>query len=738
MAAATLGLGAVAGGAAPSGAAARAHPRDAPAGPPVLTQLVWQAQLPDAGNPIAQSSPTVADLDGQPSVVVGDESGYVWAFHLAQTPGTTDPTMVEGWPANVPAQGLCPDTSAPVPVDATPSVSTVDAPGATAPSVFVGSGSAGCPSAGGYQAFYPSGTLQWFTPVVEPPTDPQNDQGVQASMTVAPLTGSAADPDVVAGSLDQEEYALDGTTGATLPGWPFFPGDSVFSTAAVGDLYGTGHTEIVEGGASSAGFGRGQSYTPGGHFRILNATGGQICRADIDETIDSSPAIGGFLPGGATGAVVGTGAFYPGVSTENQVRAYTTGCQLAWATTLDGTTTSSPALADLEGNGQLQVAEATDTGSGGSVWALDAATGAVLWHEPTGFRVIGSVVTADLTGDGYQDVLVPTVEGLELFDGRTGDEVGTLAAPGDPGGEIVGLQNSALVTDDPDGSLGITIAGYGGATDVGYILHYEVCQAAYTGCAEGGQASDGSVADESGAWPMFHHDPQLTGDAGGLPAAGSVPACQVPSGALPGYDEVAADGGVFSFGAQPFCGSTGGLTLDAPVVAAARAPNTGGYWEVASDGGVFAYGGARYYGSMGGRPLNSPIVGMAATSDGAGYWLVAADGGIFAFGDAQFFGSMGGRHLNAPVVALMDDVNTGGYWMVGSDGGVFSFNAPYFGSTGSLTLAEPIVGAAPTDDGWGYRFVGSDGGVFTFGDATFSGSMGGRPLGAPMVSLIGP
>ena len=43
----------------------------------------WTQTLNDANNPIVDSSPNVADLDGQPSVVVGDRAGYVYAFHLS-------------------------------------------------------------------------------------------------------------------------------------------------------------------------------------------------------------------------------------------------------------------------------------------------------------------------------------------------------------------------------------------------------------------------------------------------------------------------------------------------------------------------------------------------------------------------------------------------------------------------------------------------------------------------------
>jgi hypothetical protein len=58
---------------------------------------------------------------------------------------------------------------------------------------------------------------------------------------------------------------------------------------------------------------------------------------------------------------------------------------------------------------------------------------------------------------------------------------------------------------------------------------------------------------------------------------------------------------------------------------------TGGYWEVAADGGVFSFGGATPLGSMGGQQLNAPVVGMAATPSSQGYWLAASDGAIFSF-----------------------------------------------------------------------------------------------------------
>jgi hypothetical protein len=742
----------LAGSAAPTAAAPSPTPHLFAdfAGLPSGWSETWSTgPLPDVGDPIALSSPIPADLGGRAAVVVGDRRGLLYAYEL----GSASPsgTPVPGWPTS--------DGSGPI--DSTPSITSIG----PNPTILVGSGNDADPTVGGYQAYGATGSHLWFTGVGNPSTDVQPFAGVEAGLSVAALGGVTAD--AVAGSLGQVSYALSATNGAPLTGWPYFNSDSTHSTAATADLYGTGRREIVVGGDQSAGAGRGQVYQNGGHLRILSATGNQICRADTDQVVDSSPAVGGILAGGATGIVVGTGAFFPGASDSHTVKTYDGRCHLKWSATLDGSTFSSPALSDVLGNGSLQVVEGTDQGANhsGSVFALNATTGGVIWSAHDIGRVIGSVVTADL-GTGYDDVIAPTTNGAVVLDGRTGVTIAVLAP-------FLGLQNSPLVTDDPNGTIGITLAGYtatvGSPNGVGEIDHFEIA------------ASSGAAAIAGAAWPMFHHDAQLSGNAGGTTPPGSVPGCSVPAAAYSGYDLAASDGGIFVFpsGGMPFCGSTGSIRLNAPVVGIAMAPVIGGYWEVASDGGIFAFGQAGFDGSMGGRRLNQPVVGMAATPDGHGYWEVAADGGIFAFGDAGYFGSMGGQHLNSPIVGISastdghgyrmvasdggifsfgdapfsgsmggtvlnapvvgstNDVNTGGYWEVASDGGVFSFGgAPFYGSTGAIRLNAPIVGMVETANGSGYRFTASDGGVFSF-SAPFLGSMGAVRLNRPVIGMAG-
>lgn len=731
--------------------------------------------LNDAPCGVAEASPVAFNDGGTAAVEVGDRQGDLYGLNLQN--GSVVPGWGSGTGSTVGSGQGClsnPSGGTPAtgvngvevpgspPVDSTASVNSNG-------DLFFGAGNAASPVDGGYYAYAPNGTEAWNQVVANPSTDTAPDGGVQASLPIA--DGGSL---VEGGSLGQETYALNSANGAPANGWPQFSADSVFSTAATGDFYGTGSDDFAVGGASSQGFALGTHYSNGGHVRIYNDHGGLICSANTSEEVDSSPAVGPILPGGAYGIATGTGTFYPGASDENTVKVYDTKCNQVWSHTLDGSTGGSPALADVQGNGQLAVVEGTATGAdSGSVWALNAATGATIWQTSVPGAVLGSVTTADLTGSGAQDVIVPTDHGLYILDGPTGLMVadvddGSGNGGVSPTGGTWGFQNAALVTGDADNTIGITVAGYfqpNGANYVqGIVQHFEVA------------GSSSANADQAGGWPQFHHDAALSGFIGGGSALAT---CDRPAAAQNGYLTVASDGGIFAFG-QDFCGSTGSIALNKPVVGMAAVPGQGGYWLVASDGGVFSYGDAGFYGSTGSLKLNAPVVGVAATPDGRGYWLVASDGGIFSYGDAGFYGSAAtvpgqdivgmaaspdglgywevsttgrvfsfgdatpagdipslGLHLNGFIVGITPDPVTGGYWLVGSDGGVFSFGAPFFGSTGSIRLNKPVVAMQSTGDGQGYWFVATDGGVFSYGDAPFRGSMGGQHLNRPMVGLDG-
>ncbi len=78
----------------------------------------------------------------------------------------------------------------------------------------------------------------------------------------------------------------------------------------------------------------------------------------------------------------------------------------------------------------------------------------------------------------------------------------------------------------------------------------------------------------------------------------------------------------------------------------------------------------------------------------------------------------------------------GATWLASGSGGVFALGgARFYGSMGGKPLNAPVVGIAATPDGNGYWLVAADGGVFAFGDARFYGSMGGRKLTRPIVGI---
>ena len=386
------------------------------------------------------------------------------------------------------------------------------------PEVLVGSGNDVDATVGGYQAYAASGAPLWFTPVVNPPTDADPDTGVQAGLAVGTLQGPS---DLFAGSLGQVAYALNAANGATLTGWPFFDSDSTHSTAALADLYGTGQNEIIVGGRPVGGLRAG----PGVHQRRSPA------HPDVPRATRSAgptptrwwtrrrPSAASW-PAGPPASSSGPGDYFAGASDTDTLKAYDNQCNQEWSTTLDGSTYSSPALSDVLGNGSLQVIEGTDQGPGGSgsVYVLNAATGqdhlAGDRHRP-GHRL-----------GGHRR---PHRRRLRRRDRPHHQRDPGLRRP-DRDQEIadlspnLGLQNSPLVTAGPQRH----------DRDHPGRLHRRrpVTERGRRDRPLRDPGSNGAEAVGAGAWPMFHHDPQLTGDAGGTTPIGSMSAVLGAGGRL--------------------------------------------------------------------------------------------------------------------------------------------------------------------------------------------------------------
>ena len=647
--------------------------------------------------------------------------------------------------------------------------------------------------------------------------------GIASAPALADLTGNGT-LDVVAASMDRHVYAWQ-PTGNPLPGWPvlavdpskvtsvnpqtgqvtFLPkvkvaqGTALMDTPAIGNLTGgngppdviVGSDEEYTGPANAALTGALQLFS--GKLKSANAS---VFAIYPDGTLHAAAA-------GAPAAPSGTNpqAFLPGwpVSVAD--------LDPGLLPLVGDGVTGSPTLADVSGDGQLDVgvmssvgpayvlaptgtsalgsssttgkpivmasgtpgAQSNSTGTiNTSLPALGAPVFAPLGSSAPGVSLIAPASTlGELVDEGYPAEQSPHENQIDAWDASTGsfdagfpqqmNDVQFLVSPivADVGGsstpyvvEGSGTYDVRAVDADGQEAAGfpkftggwmVNSPSYGSFGTLGTKVLAAGTREGYLFVWTTATPACGT----SGPWPQDHHDPWNTGnlDESGAPTAKACGAPSTTASSTPttptrseGYREVAADGGVFSFGDAQFYGSMAGKPLNAPVVGIAPTADGKGYWEVAADGGVFSFGDAQFYGSMAGKPLNAPIVGIAPTEDGKGYWEVADDGGVFSFGDAQFNGSMAGKPLHAPIVGVAAAATDGGYWLVGADGGVFSFgDAPFKGSMGGRPLNAPVVGMMPTADGKGYWEVAADGGVFSFGDAQFSGSMVGKALNAPMV-----
>ncbi len=125
--------------------------------------------------------------------------------------------------------------------------------------------------------------------------------------------------------------------------------------------------------------------------------------------------------------------------------------------------------------------------------------------------------------------------------------------------------------------------------------------------------------------------------------------------------------------------------------------------------------------------------GMAVARDGSIY--VSNYGVLSATGEP---GGVSGEIVRIASSTPADQLgaNLGGYRLAASDGGVFTFGSfGFYGSMGGKPLKAPVVGAESLPSGPGYWLVASDGGVFTFGAASFYGSAGGIKLDQPIVGM---
>jgi hypothetical protein len=290
--------------------------------------------------------------------------------------------------------------------------------------------------------------------------------GIVGALASGNLEGNGS-PDIIATSLSNQVYAFR-LDGSVL--WSYNANDTISSGAVVGDLNGDGKLEVVFGSdTSSNGY-----FQNGGFINILTSGGQALYRYRVGETIWSSPVLADLNRDGKLEVVVGTGLAFaensdpaisgPAIAAGDAIYAingqgqglpgwpYMTTSNLSQKRS----TYSSPAVADLLGDGQMEVIEEDRMGYLHVVQAngqpLPGWAGGKL-ISPAGATPQGdtyaSPIVADVTGSGHPEIVASAGAYIIVFDAQ-GNQVADLSLPNVPGAK---LNAPAIGQYDENGGL---------------------------------------------------------------------------------------------------------------------------------------------------------------------------------------------------------------------------------------------------------------------------------------------
>ncbi len=319
-----------------------------------------------AGARINRAGPAVGDLDkdGVNEIVVAGSDGLVYALK-------PDCTPVPGWPKQVNDYFVPPlvqTQSATQDVESTPVLADIDGDGWLEVIVAVGFMPQNHTN-GGVIVFDHNGHVKPGWPKVtqdkqgagDPPWNPDGyTDGVFSTPAVGDVDGDGR-PEIVYGAFDKCIYVWHGD-GTPAAGWwntttnqpARCLADTIWSSPALADLDGDGVKDIVIGTDVDPQY-------KGGSVWAFKGNNTKLWRVYTTQTIQSSPAVGDIDGDGYPEVVVGTGTGYPqgylGYTDGYKVYAFDRfGNNLpGWPQATDASMYASPALADLNNDGKLEV-----------------------------------------------------------------------------------------------------------------------------------------------------------------------------------------------------------------------------------------------------------------------------------------------------------------------------------------------------------------------------------------------
>jgi len=196
--------------------------------------------------------------------------------------------------------------------------------------------------------------------------------------------------DIVIGSDNNKLYALDYRR---FKIWSYQTNDDVTSTPAVGDIDGDGRMEIIicsnDGRVYYLHY---IKYTAGKDISMSKLSPGWTYRTE--NAIISSPAIADLDGDGNPEIIIG--------SMDRNLYILTASGELIRKYTTNGKIRSSPAVADLDGDGNLEIIFGSDDNL---LYVLNS-SGYGWWHYKTNGSIRSSPAVADLDGDGNLEIVI--------------------------------------------------------------------------------------------------------------------------------------------------------------------------------------------------------------------------------------------------------------------------------------------------------------------------------------------
>ena len=290
--------------------------------------------------------------------------------------------------------------------------------------------------------------------------------------------------DLVAASWDHELYAWD-STGHWLPGFPKKLWDTIWDTPTLVDLEHTRQLDIVIGSDSSGG--KTEPYPPGGVYWAFRPNGSLLpgWPKTTNQVPWASTAAAPISNNGWDQVIAGSGHFYNSPAGQQDFAWNHDGSVVSgWPQATGGRNFASPAIGVL-GNGQLDVVQMSENGL---LYAWD----------PSGHPLAGWPVDPGIPAELNPPVIAPVDDGS----GHNGVWVVTE-------NHVYGYSANGTLVDEMTlpgsgpGSASPTVADLGN----GHLSIIDVNQA-YASSTKSWDVSvfpiNGATALYPGAWPTFH------------------------------------------------------------------------------------------------------------------------------------------------------------------------------------------------------------------------------------------